>query len=154
MGVGGLEAVFRQEAARLWRALMAYTAGRSSVAEDAVSEAFSRALSHEAEIRDPVAWLYRVAFRIAAEEMRRERRSSEQVEQVERGSDIGELEEVFAALRLLPPNQRAAVFLHYQCDLPVAEVAMRLGVSRATTRVHLWRGRGRLRTLLGDGRGE
>jgi RNA polymerase sigma-70 factor, ECF subfamily len=155
MGVGGLEAVFRQEAARLWRALMVYTAGRSSVAEDAVSEAFSRALSQEAEIRDPVAWLYRVAFRIAAEEMRQQRRSSEQISRVvETGPDLDELEEVFAALRLLPANQRAAVFLHYQCDLPVAEVAKRLGVSRPTARVHLWRGRARLRTLLGDGRSE
>jgi len=59
--------------------------------------------------------------------------------------------EHFAALARLPSNQRAAIFLHYQCDLPVADVATRLGVSRATARVHLWRGRVRLRTLLSVG---
>ena len=54
------------------------------------------------------------------------------------------------ALRKLSPAQRAAVVLHYEVDLPVKEVAMRMGTSAAVVRVHLYRGRNRLRALLGD----
>jgi RNA polymerase sigma-70 factor, ECF subfamily len=154
-----LEVVFRREAPRLWRALMAFTAGRSTVAEDAVAEAFSRAVAHSEQIRDPVAWLYRVAFRLAAEELRREPVAAISsadlgAQGVELFAEVSGLSDLFAALAELPPNQRAAVFLHYWCDLSVGQVAARLGVSRATARVHLWRGRARLRVLLGGGADE
>jgi RNA polymerase sigma-70 factor (ECF subfamily) len=129
---------------------MAFTAGRPAIAEDAVAQSFSRAVSQADQIRDPVAWVYRVAFRIAAEELKREGRFvGAPPERVgESMSDREGVAELFSALAELPPNQRAAVFLHYQCDLSVADVASRLGVSHATVRVHLWRGRARLRTLL------
>ena len=149
-----MEELFRRESPRLWRALMAFTAGRADVADEAISEAFARAIANSNRVEQPVAWLYRVAFRIAAKELRRERdrvisESPSTAEEVGAPDDLGEL---FAALATLPANQRAAVFLHYRCDLPVREVADRLGVSAATVRVHLWRGRQRLRRLLnGDG---
>jgi RNA polymerase sigma-70 factor (ECF subfamily) len=54
-----------------------------------------------------------------------------------------------SALRRLSPNQRAAIVLHYYVDLPVKEIARALGISPATVKVHLFRGRGRLRDLLG-----
>jgi RNA polymerase sigma-70 factor (ECF subfamily) len=54
------------------------------------------------------------------------------------------------ALRALSPNQRAAVVLRYEADLPVGEIARRMGMSAATVRVHLHRGRNRLRELLGN----
>jgi RNA polymerase sigma-70 factor (ECF subfamily) len=150
----GMEELFRREAPRLWRALMAFTAGRADVAEEAVSEAFARAVASSDRIEQPVAWLYRVAFRIAAAELRRERdqgtpRPAPAADAATEQDGFGEL---FSALAKLPANQRAAVFLHYRCDLPVREVADRLGVSTATARVHLWRGRQRLRSLLkGEG---
>jgi len=53
-----------------------------------------------------------------------------------------------ALLRRLPRNQRAAIVLHYYADRPVKDVAATLGVSPATARVHLHRGRRRLRQLL------
>ena len=58
--------------------------------------------------------------------------------------------ELVALLRRLPHNQRAAIVLHYYADRPVKEVAAALGVSPATARVHLYRGRRRLRQLLED----
>jgi DNA-directed RNA polymerase specialized sigma24 family protein len=67
------EAVYREHGRVLWRSLYAYTGGRGEVADDAVAEAFARALANADRIREPVAWLYRVAFRIAAAEMKRER---------------------------------------------------------------------------------
>ncbi len=56
---------------------------------------------------------------------------------------------VIEALRQLSPNQRAAIVLFYEVDLPVADVARRLGITSATARVHLHRGRTRLREILG-----
>jgi RNA polymerase sigma factor (sigma-70 family) len=58
--------------------------------------------------------------------------------------------EVVGALRGLTPAQRASVYLHYQADLPVRQVAHLTGMSVASVKVHLMRGRRRLRELLGD----
>ena len=58
------------------------------------------------------------------------------------------LVDLFDALAQLPPGQRAALFLHYQADLPTREVARLMGTSAAVVRVHLMRGRRRLAELL------
>src|SRR5258708_364271 len=68
------EQVFRDAAPGLWRTIYAFAAGRRAVADDAVAEAFARALERAGQIHDPVPWLYRTAFRLAAEDLRRERR--------------------------------------------------------------------------------
>jgi RNA polymerase sigma factor (sigma-70 family) len=57
--------------------------------------------------------------------------------------------ELIAALRELSQNQRAAIVMRYEADLPIDEIARRLGVTSSTIRVHLHRGRRRLRQLLG-----
>ena len=67
------DAIYREAGARLWRSLYAYTAGQREIAQEALAEAFARAMEHDGEIRDPVPYLYRTAFRIAAAEMRRTR---------------------------------------------------------------------------------
>jgi RNA polymerase sigma factor (sigma-70 family) len=53
-----------------------------------------------------------------------------------------------AALARLSPNQRAALVLHYYAGYPTKEIARILGSSAATVRVHLSRGRKRLRLIL------
>jgi len=148
-GAGRLERVFREDGAVLWRTVYAYTGGSRTVADDAVAEAFARALVHEAAIRRPLPWLYRTALRLAAAEMRRQGGQAELPEgpAPEREGGTGE---VVAALRKLSPAQRAAVVLHYEVDLPVKEVAERMGTSGAVVRAHLYRGRNRLRALLGE----
>ena len=143
-----LDAVFREHATGVYRTLYAFTAGRAAIAEEATAEAFARAIAHTATIRDPVAWIYRTAFRVAAAELRRERREPPEAEG-RAGEGARGLERLVDALRGLSPNQRAAVVLRYEADLPVAEVARRMGINAATVRVHLHRGRGRLRELLG-----
>jgi RNA polymerase sigma-70 factor, ECF subfamily len=144
-----LGAVFDANAAALYRTILAYTGGRADVAEEAVAEAFARATANLSELRDPVAWLYRVAFNVATDELRRDRRRwhGERPEPVQPPTEPGEL---FDAIRRLPPRERAAMVLFYVNDLPVAEVASRMGVARPTVRVHLMKGRRRLRELLGD----
>jgi RNA polymerase sigma-70 factor (ECF subfamily) len=140
-------ALYRTTGLALWRAIYAYSGGRRDVADDAVAEAFARAIQHDGTIRRPESWLYRTAFRIAAAELRRTRPLVELQDPVH--DDLSEVTDLLAALRLLSPNQRAAVFLFYQADLPVRDVARLMGTSVAAVKVHLHRGRGRLRELLG-----
>jgi RNA polymerase sigma-70 factor, ECF subfamily len=147
--VADYEQVFRDAAPALWRTVYAFAAGRRAVADDAVAEAFARALAQAGQIRDPVPWLYRTAFRLAAEDLRRERR--EPAREPDRAADSpAGLGALVPALRQLSPAQRAAVVLHYEADLPVQEVARRMGTSVGAVKVHLFRGRRRLRELLGD----
>ena len=142
-----LEAIYRTQGPVLWRSLYAYSGGRREIADDAVAEAFARALANAGRIREPVPWLYRVAFRIAAAEMKRERGRAEMPEGA--ADPAGDsVPQVLASLRRLSPAQRAAVYLHYQADRPVAEVAKLLGMSTAAVKIHLFRGRNRLRKLL------
>lgn len=134
----------------MYRVLLAYTGGRSALAEDAVAEAFARALVYDGRIHSPLPWLYRTAFRVAATEAKNEKRS---VPPALRESDeipLGDgLQDLIAALRKISPTERAAVVLRYELDLPVKEVARRLGIAAPTARVHLHRARNRLRALLG-----
>ncbi len=143
------EQVFRDVAPGLWRAIYAFTAGRRAVADDAVAEAFARALEQAGQIRDPVPWLYRTAFRLAAQDLRRERREPEPGPDQAAASAAG-LGALVPALRQLSPAQRAAVVLRYEADLPVQEIAARMGTSVGAVKVHLFRGRRRLRELLGN----
>jgi RNA polymerase sigma-70 factor, ECF subfamily len=143
------EQVFRDAGPGLWRTIYAFAAGRQAIADDAVAEAFARALERAAQIRDPVPWLYRTAFRLATEDLRRERRRPEPDPEQADGPAAG-LVALVPALRQLSPAQRAAVVLHYEADLPIREVAARMGTSVAAVKVHLFRGRGRLRELLGS----
>jgi RNA polymerase sigma-70 factor (ECF subfamily) len=144
-----LGVVFDANAAALYRTILAYTGGRSDVAEEAVAEAFARATANLDKIRDPVAWLYRVAFNVATDELRRDRHRGRDV-QLEPIQLPAEATGLFEAMRKLPPRERAAMVLFYVNDLPVAEVASRMGLASATVRVHLMKGRRRLRELLGD----
>ncbi len=68
----------------------------------------------------------------------------------EHGPDL----DLAEALRHLPPQQRAAVALHYYEDLPLTEVAQILGCSHATAKVHVFKARRRLAALLGESHGE
>jgi len=89
------------------------------------------------------------AFRLAWAEMRAAARHGPLME----GPAADEPEEVqglMRALRELSPNQRAAIVLHYHSDLPVREVSRLMGSSVAAVKVHLHRGRRKLRALLGE----
>lgn len=63
--------------------------------------------------------------------------------------DVVVRDAVVAALRDLPPRQRAAVVLRYLDDLPVHEVAAALGCSDGTVKSNAARGLDRLRAVLG-----
>ena len=141
------DALFREAGSGVFRTLFAYTGGRRDIAEEAMAEAFARALARSGTIRDPVAWIYRTAFRLANEELRAERRRGPAPGDAE--APPPELSGLIDALRRLSPNQRAAIVLRHVLDLDVSEVARRMGTAAPTVRVHIHRGRKRLRELLG-----
>jgi RNA polymerase sigma-70 factor (ECF subfamily) len=58
--------------------------------------------------------------------------------------------DVAGALSHLTRSQRAAIALFYYEDRPVAEIALLLGCTESTARVHLFHARRRLATLLGE----
>ena len=144
-----LEHLYREAAPQLWRSIYGFAGGRRDIAEDAVAEAFARAIEQFDRIREPVPWIYRTAFRIASRELQRERRLPPSAPDPVPGLDPGEIQDVIRALAVLSPNQRAAVLLHDLEGFPAREIAPLLGMSAATVRVHLFRGRHRLRDLLG-----
>ena len=141
-----IEHAYREQSQKMWRALFGY-AGDPEIASDALAESFARALRFEGEIRDVPAWTWRVAFRLAAAELRRRR-------QAVSASDASgyvmpePVPELMDALRSLSPNQRLAVVLHDYGDRSTADVAAVIGCSRATVHVHLSQGRRRLRDVL------
>jgi RNA polymerase sigma-70 factor (ECF subfamily) len=142
----GFDALYEAVGPRLWRAILAYTGGRRDLTDDVVAEAFARTLA-ASDVRDPEPYLYRVAFRLAAQELRRAPTVGA-VPETPVSDDPG-LIELFDSLRELSAGQRAAVFLRYQADLPVEEVAKLMGTSSGVVRIHLFRARKKLARLLG-----
>lgn len=141
-----LERLYRERGAAMWRAVLAF-AGDPEVASDAVAEGFAQALHRGTEIRDPERWLWRVVFRVAAGMLRDRRRSGPLV--VEGSYEMEEpARELVVALAQLSPRQRAAVVLHHSAGYPVKEVAAIIGSTPGAVKVHLLRGRRRLRELL------
>ncbi len=146
-----VEAVYRQDGGRLWRALYAF-AGDEDVASDAVAEAFAQALRRGSAIRDARSWVWRSAFRLAKGDLKRG--SSLLHGPMPEGAfqDAHPDEQLLAALQGLTPQQRAVIVLHYYVDCPVREIARRTGINPLAVRAHLSRGRKHLRVLLGDDR--
>jgi RNA polymerase sigma-70 factor, ECF subfamily len=142
-----VERLYREQAGRLWRSLVAYCGDRE-MAADAVAEAFTLVMEQWGSIREPDRWVWRVAFRVATRELRRRRRAEVDVEPGQSHDLPEQSVDLVAALRRLSPNQRAAVVLHHYAGHPTKEVAAIIGSTAAAVRVHLLRGRRRLRDLL------
>ncbi len=143
-----LEDVYEEHGARLWRALFLY-AGDREVASDAMAEAFAQALRRGDDLRSPERWIWRAAFRIAAGELSSRKRETEAV-MVTNYEVPEETTELLLALPRLSPKQRVAIVLHYYVGYSLKEVAKITGSTPSAVGVHLYRGRKRLRELLGD----
>jgi RNA polymerase sigma-70 factor (ECF subfamily) len=144
-----VERVYREDGARIWRALFAYARDRD-VATDALSEAFAQLLRRGEAVRDPVGWTWRAAFRIAAGELKDRSRRTHQL--TDRPVEMSEpLADFARALGRLSPKQRAALVLHHYVGYRVKEIADILETSSAAVKVHLSAGRKRLRQILEEG---
>jgi RNA polymerase sigma-70 factor, ECF subfamily len=143
-----LESVYREHGARLWRSVL-LASGSREVADDAVAEAFAQALRRGRALRDPAAWVWRAAFRIAAGELKeRGRMRAFAVEPV-----LGIPEpfvDLWRALAMLPMKQRASVVMADYAGWSHREIAKALDSSVSAVGVHVHRARKRLRDLLED----
>ena len=147
----GVEAVYRADGERLWRAIYAF-AGDAEIASDAVAEAYAQLLHRGAAVREPAAWAWRTAFRIAAGALKA-RPSWDSTAVAGQHLDSYADPDLLAALRQLPDAQRAAVILFYYADLSIRDIAARMDTNSLAVRANLSRGRRRLRHLLGDQHG-
>ncbi len=101
----------------------------------------------------PGGWTYRVALN---ELRRRLRRGATERSAIDRMARPGPVEdhppdaEVWQAVRALPEKQRTAIVLRYVADLPEADIAEAMHVSRGTVASNLSDARRALARFLGD----
>jgi RNA polymerase sigma factor (sigma-70 family) len=145
-----IEGLYRADGDRLWRAIYAF-AGDPEIASDAVAEAYAQLLRRGSAVRAPGAWVWRTAFRVSRGSLKA-RRQDDRATAPAAGEHTDSYldQDLLDAVRQLPDGQRAAVVLFYYADLPVREIADRLGSNSLAVRANLTRGRRRLRDLLGD----
>jgi RNA polymerase sigma factor (sigma-70 family) len=110
-------------------------------AEDAWSETFLAALRAYPDLRPDSnvrGWLVTIAHRKAIDRYRSTKRAPIAVEHVperQTGSTWSPPDtDLWDAVRVLPPKQRAAVAYHYVADLPYADVAVLIGTTEAAAR--------------------
>jgi len=135
-------------------------------AEDATQETFFRALRYRrklAAIEDPRSWLARIAWRVAVERSRKNKReislddpekplaeiasARSSADDAIEGSEVHtRLEKLIAAL---PKKLRAPLILSTVEEMSPREVAATLGISAAAARSRVFRARQILREKLG-----
>jgi RNA polymerase sigma-70 factor (sigma-E family) len=130
-------------------------AGDRVEAEDAVQEAFARAVAAGQRfhrVDNPEAWLRTVAMNVLRRRWRRAYLFRALSPRLATPSDVPGLSEdhvaLMEALRALPFDQRQTVALFYLADLSVQEVADALGVAEGTVKSRLGRARTALAGLL------
>lgn len=157
-----LESAVREHSRLVYR--IAYSVLRNPAdAEDATQEIFLRVLRHGnriAGIRDPKAWLARIAWRVAVERRKSMAKASARTEEAGetlvspgRGADRVLLEQERNAvlerlISALPGPLRDALVLSTLEEIAPREVATMLGISEAAVRSRSFRAREILRQRL------
>lgn len=158
--------VYDDHHGRLWRAVLAWS-GSVDVTDDAVAEAFAQLLRRGDEVRNPQAWVWRAAFKLAAGDLQRRRaRASEQATTRANGHDPlddpldrvaappdrlpDEAIDLLRAMKRLTDQQRRCIALVDVAGHTAPSAAEVLGTTAATVRVQLMRARRTLRTSLAD----
>lgn len=132
--------------------------GDLQAAEDIAQEAMTKAHRswHKIERYDrPGAWLRRVTINLTLSKRRRLLRELSLLRKMSRqpadvANSTGDDDDVWDAVRQLPPKQRAAIALFYQEDQSTRAIADALGCSVSTATSHLNLGRKRLAKLLNE----
>ena len=133
----GLEELYVRNAPQALR-LAYFLTGDRSVAEDLVQEAFVRVAGRFGHLRQPdtmPAYLRATIVNLHTSHLRRRRverdwiqKQAPQVALVP-AYDPGPRDELWEAMKVLSPRQRAAVVLRYYEDLPERDAAQALGCS-------------------------
>jgi RNA polymerase sigma-70 factor (sigma-E family) len=153
---------FSAFAASRWPGLVRLAYGLTGdrwTAEDIAQTALARAFvawRRVSRADDPDAYLRRILINANNRRYRRHRVAEEPGDPPEGTADgpadlVGDRFTLLAALRDLPPRQRAVVVLHYWEDLTDTQIAAAIGCSPGTVRSQLSRALARLRANLGEG---
>ncbi len=144
------EDVFAADYARLV-VLVTAVCGSATDAEEAIQEAFVRALAHDStgeRINDPLAWLYRVARNVALSRFRRIAVAVKHAPVLHASDRTPSADDrvddrlyLLAELRRLPLPQREALVLFHMADWSIETIAQHQGVPTGTVKARLARGR-------------
>ena|SRR5690242_14862187 len=150
----GFDAWYLREAPRLL-ALVTLAVGDRWLAEEATAEAFARALERWPSVRameSPGAWVYTVALNQVRTTLRRRGLERGFVLRHRAPSAVPPAPEpdvaLWRAVAQLPLRERMVVVFRYVGDLPEADIARALGVTRGTVSSTLSHARQRLARLL------
>ena len=123
--------------------------GQAADAEDVTHDAAVRAWQSAGSLRDPAAfeaWFDRIVVNACRDRMRRNRRvhfvelqAKDDRPVTDPFSALLDHDEALRLMRHLPADERVVVVLHYWADLPLTEVAKRLGWPAGTVKTHLHR---------------
>lgn len=167
--------LYRQNAKRIFRTILKVTGNRED-AEDVLQEAAMKALIHLDKFEGRSAfstWLTRIAINAAL--MMRRKKSSRLEQSIGRGDgqdsfyelpavdralnaeDLLRVDErdrqIQSAIERLPPILRLPLQLQIVEDLPVKELASRLGISVAATKTRLLRARAQVGRAIAGSQG-
>ncbi|MFN0102780.1 MAG: RNA polymerase sigma factor [Bryobacteraceae bacterium] len=130
--------------------------GAGGEAEEAAQDVFFRlykSLGRFDEERAVEPWLFRIAWNVCRDRLRRRRPQVELTDNAASVAARGDMGFVLAELRnaiaRLPDKERAALLLREIEGLETGEVAERMGSSPVTVRSQISRARARLRLWLG-----
>jgi RNA polymerase sigma-70 factor (ECF subfamily) len=146
--------VFRTSYRRLVTQLYAVTGDRVE-AEDAVQEAFARAVASGErwrEVVNPEGWLRTVALNVVRTRARRTRLFSVLSRRIQAPTEVPGISEdhllLVSAMQRLTSRQREVLALHYFADLSVADLARELDIPEGTVKTRLKRARDALGAVL------
>jgi RNA polymerase sigma factor (sigma-70 family) len=150
---GAFEAFYRENLTRVVRACALVTLDRD-IAEEIAAEAFTRLWSHWDRVEDADhagGYVFKTAMRLCSRRRRPDVAALAKTPGVA-APDLADAatarEDIARALRLLPLRQRQAVVLRDWAGFSTKDIAGLLSTRESTVRVHLARGRERLRGLL------
>lgn len=168
-GTGWFDELYRTSYSRLVLIVFGLT-GNLGDAEEAVQDAFARGYAKRstlAGVDNREAWLTTVALNAARRRFRRGRMFAvhSSIDQVDglhtfpnspRATALNPAEfvptqvDLVDALGRVPADQRQVLVMFHLADLPMDEIAARLGVPLGTVKSRLARGRAALATLLAE----
>jgi DNA-directed RNA polymerase specialized sigma24 family protein len=146
--ISELEELYRSRRPQFCR-VAAAIAGDRGLGEDAVQEAFAKAVRKRRSYRGRgslEAWVWRIVVNAARDTRRRRPAVGDLHEAPATVSDNGHSSVV--PLGLLTERQREVLFLHYYADLDYATIAEALGISSGTVGATLSTARSVLRRAL------
>jgi RNA polymerase sigma factor (sigma-70 family) len=156
-GLDGIEAVYRRRLSE-FRRVAAAIAGSREIGDDAVQDAFARAVFRRHQFRGEGsldAWLWRIVVHAARDAGARvaDRSSTSFEEEFGRAAAVErtvsyERGEIHALLASLPERQRHTLFLRYYADLDYGTIGDVLEISSGTVGATLNQALENLRQLM------